>query len=285
MEMRATHRQKPILCLGVLLAIAACCAVGASAQPGAAQPAKAAIEPAADELLHKMSEKLASAKQFTLAGKRTMDAAMAPGRPINLSITCELSLMRPNKIMARMTGDGTQRAFFYDGAHVTLFDKKTNVYATVDGAGTIDAMLDGLQEKYGFTPPLTDFLVQDPYADLTRNVQSGRVQGREAVDGTECHHLAFTQEQVDWDLWLGTDDLLPHKFVLVQKNLPGKPRLEAVIGKWDLAPKFEAETFAFNPPQGAEKIEMIPVGSRDKATAGPGKKAGKKSGQKKEKKS
>lgn len=272
MKMRDAIPQRTGFHLTVLLAICLYCAAAIHAQQEAPQPKAAAIEPAADELLHKMSAKLSSAQQFTVTGKRTMDPALAKGRPINLSVTCELSLQRPNQLMARMEGDKSKRAFFYDGAHVTLIDRTKNIYATVESPKTIDKMLDALHYNYGFTPPLADFLGQDPYADLTRNVQSGRVQGREAVGGAECHHLAFTQELVDWELWLATQDLLPRKFVLIEKHMPGQPRLEAVIAKWDLAPQLDAETFAFKPPMGAEKIEWIPFSAGDDAAASPGNK-------------
>lgn len=38
---------------------------------------------------------------------------------------------------------------------------------------------------------------------------SGREQGRETVNGTECHHLVFKQENNDWELWIAASDLLP----------------------------------------------------------------------------
>lgn len=66
-----------------------------------------------------------------------------------------------------MTGDGTARTLFFDGQQATLLDEKTNLYASVAIAGTNEEMLDALHEKYGFAPPLVDFLVQAPYADLT----------------------------------------------------------------------------------------------------------------------
>lgn len=264
MKINAGMPWRPRLYLGVLLLIGVCCVGVAYAQLEKARSATGAIEPAADELLHKMSDKLTNAGQFTVTGRRTMDPA-AQGRPVNLDITFELSLQRPNKLIARMEGKGSKRTFVYDGAQATLYDETIDAYASVDSGGVIDAMLDGLHDKYGFTPPLTDFLVQDPYRDLTRNAQSGRVIGREAVGGEECHHLSFTQEDADWELWLSTQDLLPRRFVMIQKNMPERPRLEAVFTKWNLAPQLNAGAFAFKPPQNAEKIEMIPLPSGDTA--------------------
>lgn len=256
-----------VLRLGALFMMWNCYAMGAHAQVGTNRPTSAAIEPAADELLHKMSDALIRMQQFTVTGKRTMDPALAQGRPVNAEITFELSVHRPNQLMARMEGNETKRSFYFDGAQCTLLDETKNVYATVESAGTIDAMLDGLHEEYGFTPPMTDFLVQDPYADLTRNVQSGREQGRETVGGVECHHLIFSQQDADWEVWLATDDLLPRKFVLTQKDLPGNPRLEAEFTRWDLAPHLQTGAFTFQPPPGAQKIEMIPLDRRGDASA------------------
>lgn len=260
-----------ILRLGVLIAIGVGYAEGVHAQVGTNRATNAAIEPTTDELLHKMSDKLRGAQEFTVTGKRTMDPALAPGRPVNAEITFELSVRRPNQLMARMEGNETKRSFYYDGAHCTLLDETKNVYATTEGAGTIDAMLDGMQEKYGFTPPLADFLVQDPYADLTREVQSGREQGRETVAGVECRHLAFSQEGADWELWLAMDDFLPRKFVLTKKDMPGQPRMEVEFTKWDLASHLQTGAFTFQPPPGAQKIEMLPLDRRGDTSAGQNK--------------
>lgn len=259
MKIRQVIQWNIAMRIGALLAMGVVFAAGAHGQTGTNRASAGAIEPAADDLLRKMSDKLKSTQQFTVTGKRTMDPALAQGRTVDTEVTFDLSLHRPNQLRAQIEGNGTKRTFVYDGSQSTLLDERNNVYATVQSAGTIEEMLDGLQEKYGFSPPATDFLVQDPYADLTRDVQSGRVLGRETVGGEECTHLGFTQTDADWDLWLATGDQLPRKFTLTQKNMPGKPRLEVVFTNWDLSPRLETGTFSFKSPQGAQKIEMRPL--------------------------
>lgn len=228
------------------------------AQDKSNQSANARIDPAADELLHKMSDKLANAKQFTVEGERTQDPGQVQGEEKGTA-KFEIAIQRPNGLKAKRIGGGTAHSLFFDGRQATLLDDKMNLYASVAAAGTIDEMLDSLHEKYGFTPPMADFLVQDPYADLTRDVLSGSEQGKETVNGTECHHLAFKQDNHDWEIWIAVSDLLPRKFVIDSKDKQAPPQLTATFTRWDLAPQLSAGSFTYQPSQGAEKIDMIPT--------------------------
>lgn len=241
---------------GLVLACALCVA-GAGAQGESGKPTAARIEPAADELLRKMSDKLAGAKQFTVAGERTQDNVMEEDSDKGTA-KFEIDVQRPSGLKGKVMGDGTARTLFFDGQQATLLDENNNIYASVALAGTNEEMLDALHEKYGFAPPLVDFMVPDPYANLTRDVLSGREQGKETVNGAECRHLAFQQENTDWELWIAESDLLPRKFVIGGRDKQGAPQLTVVFTQWDLAPKLSAGSFSFKPPQGAEKTEMIP---------------------------
>jgi hypothetical protein len=64
-------------------------------------------------------------------------------------------------------------------------------------------------------------------------------------------------DEVDSDLWIGADDLLPRKLVATFKNREGNPKLQADFSSWNLTPTLDDKIFAFVPPKDAEKIEMI----------------------------
>ena len=71
---------------------------------------------------------------------------------------------------------------------------------------TIDATLDEIHEQFGYTPPLSDVLFADPYHALTEHVESGTYVGRNSVGDTKCHHLAFRQKGIDWQIWIAEGD-------------------------------------------------------------------------------
>ena len=61
--------------------------------------------------------------------------------------------------------------------------------------------------------------------------------------GVNCHHLAFTQENVDWQVWIqdGPQPFI-RKFVITHKNEPGAPEFTALITHWDLTQRIADPT-------------------------------------------
>ena len=53
--------------------------------------------------------------------------------------------------------------------------------------------------------------------------------------GKRCHHLAFAQEHVDWQVWIedGAQPLV-RKFVITYKDEPGAPQYTAIFFDWKL---------------------------------------------------
>jgi hypothetical protein len=114
-----------------------------------------------------------------------------------------------------------------------------------------------VNEKYGFTPPLAEFILSDPYRALGQHIKSKSYKGKENVAGVECHHLSLSGDIADSEFWISTADLLPHKLVATFKDRDGSPQLQANFSSWNLAPAIDAKIFAFVAPQDAEKIDMI----------------------------
>jgi hypothetical protein len=47
--------------------------------------------------------------------------------------------------------------------------------------------------------------------------------------GCGLHHLAFTQKDVDWQIWSRTATCLPRKLVFVDKTMASAPNYVALI--------------------------------------------------------
>lgn len=132
-----------------------------------------------------------------------------------------------------------------------------NLYATVPVPGTIDEVLAKIDEKYGFTPPLAEFILSDTYRALDSKIKSKSFKGTENVAGVECHHLSLGGDAADSELWIGTADLLPRKLVATFKNREGSPKLQANFSNWNLAAPLDDKIFSFVAPKDAEKVEMV----------------------------
>jgi hypothetical protein len=131
------------------------------------------------------------------------------------------------------------------------------LYATVSVPGTIDEVVAKIDEKYGFTPPLAEFILSDPYGALGPQIKTKVYKGKEIVAGIECHHLSLSGDVADSELWIGVADLLPHKLVATFKNRDGNPKLQADFSDWNLTAALDDQVFAFVAPQDAESVEMV----------------------------
>jgi hypothetical protein len=237
-------------------------AEGVAAQSATTQAAttQPAIEAKADELVHKMSEQLAKLSAFRLEAEILFDQLSPDGQKIQYSNRFTVAQKRPDQLIGELTGDMPGRRFWYDGRELVTLDSERNVYSVVPVTGTVDAMLDHTMERYGWTIPLSDLLLSNAHEALTGEAQSGRYVGLHRVGEFKCHHLAFTQDDLDWQIWIDDDEqALPRKLVIDYRSLPGSPQFSAVIVKWDTKPELKADDFKFEPPPGATKIDMLPV--------------------------
>jgi hypothetical protein len=175
----------------------------------------------------------------------------------------EVTVRRPNKIYSEISGDTLNRRFWYDGKTVTMLDKQRNLYARMAARPTIDSTLDYLAQQYGLFLPLADLLFSNPYNVLTEKVRSGAYLGLHTVDRLKAHHVAFTQENVDWQLWVAAGARpLPMKVVITYKQQPGQPAYQATLHDWRVGQRVSDATFRYQLPRGAARIEFIPVGGQ-----------------------
>jgi hypothetical protein len=222
----------------------------------------------ADQALKAMSTKLASAKQFSFHVDREIDAALLEGRNVPEKAKIEMRVSRPNRIAARSVSSDGARRIIGDGHTVTVVDEKKNFYAQVPMANTIDGLLGQLEEKYGFVPPIADFVVSDPYAGIHQQATAITSVGREKINGVECDRLLLKGKEADSQLWIAVTDQLPRKLVATFHR-KGNPQLRIAFSNWNLAAPLAAADFAFTPPAGAQKIEMWSKGQMQALASKP----------------
>ena len=210
-----------------------------------------------DQLLRKMSEKLAQAKNLSFKVDRKLDAALVEGRNVPEHAQIEISVSRSGKFLAKSDSKENVRLVFFDGQNLSIFDETMKLYATVPVPGTIDEVVTKIDEKYGFTPPLAEFILSDTYRALAEQIKSKSYKGKENIAGIECHHLTLGGDVADSEIWIAVGDLLPRKLVATFKNREASPQLQAEFSKWNLAAQLDDKMFAFVPPKDAERIEMV----------------------------
>ncbi len=179
------------------------------------------VGPRTDKLLRAMGDYLKTAKQLSFRAEITFDDMLPSGQKIQYAASNEIAVHRPDRVYAESQSDQGNMRFWYDGKNMTLMDVGLSVYAKVPVPSVIDAAMDHLMEKYGFSPPLVDFIYQDPYNTLIENVEFGFYVGLHNIDGIRCHHLAFVQKNIDWQIWIEDgNQMVPRKLTITYKNEP-----------------------------------------------------------------
>ena len=246
-------RKKSDRSIPISLILTLCCALSsASAAEG--------VEAQADRLLREMSEYLQTAGEFTFHADITYDSMLASGEKIEYGATADAAVRRPDRLQVEYRGDWRQNRFLLDGRTVTVHDLLVDVYAVTEVPPEIDAALDRMIEVFGFSVPIADLVYADPYAVLTEQVQAGSLLGPTSVDGTPCHHLAFSQQTIDWQIWIEQGPHpVPRKLVITYKQEAGWPQYAARLSDWNFQPRLSEHYFQFHPPEGSDEIEFLPI--------------------------
>jgi hypothetical protein len=217
------------------------------------------IEPKAGEALQQMCDYLKNLQQFSVQTEITEDVLLTTGQKIQLGKTVEASVRRPDRMRADSQGDAENRQMLYDGKSITLMDRSKNVYSTINAPPEIDAALNHAIQAFNLRAPLADLIYTEAYKNLTSGVISGFYAGLHKVQGVPCHHLAFRQKDIDWQIWIENGPTpLPRKFLITDKKAKGL-QFTALFSKWNTSPQLEEGLFNFVPPEKAEKIDLPPV--------------------------
>ncbi|HEG44311.1 MAG TPA: DUF2092 domain-containing protein [Phycisphaerales bacterium] len=222
------------------------------------------IEAQADRILRGMSDYLKAHREYNFYAEITYDSTLSNDQEIQYGGTSDVSVRRPDKLHMEYRGDERQSRVVFDGKTITLCDLAANVYSVMEVPSEIDAAVDHVFEKYNFSVPIADMVYSDTYRILTEEVQTGFLVGRHAVDGIPCHHLAFTQEHIDWQIWIEDGPRpVPRKLVITYTDEQDWPQYSARFTRWDFQPDHSESYFRFQPPAGADQIDVLPTKQKE----------------------
>jgi hypothetical protein len=218
------------------------------------------IDSQADGILKSMSSYLATTRAFSMNAEVALEVVMRDGQKLQLMSSETLVIQRPSKFRIHVKGMVADADFVFDGKVLTLYGRKPNVYVQRAVAGTIDDAIRAFESETGLSASGADLLFADPYAVLSEGVLSGAYLGTAYVDGIECHHLAFREDQFDWQLWVQAGDKpLPMRYVITSTWQTAAPQLEVSLRDWNTSPQIDDKQFTFSVPEGARKLDAMPA--------------------------
>ena len=213
-------------------------------------------------ILKRMSEKLGLASEFSFRAEIFDQGVTEAGQKIDYTQLLDIVVKRPNHVWALNRGDVLNMRFHYDGKQIVLLDLLTDQYSVAPVPGTIDKMFTTLLDDYGIDLPLSDFLFSSPYEVLTGEMISATYVGLSVLEGIYCHHLAFTQENIDWQIWIeDSGRMVPRQLVITYKKEDGSPDFRASISDWDFSPSSPDGLFQFEPFETMRQIELVKTNS------------------------
>jgi hypothetical protein len=211
-----------------------------------------------DEILRSSLALIGKAQRIRVNAAIVNDEVIATGQKLQRSYETVLKVRRPNGLRIDNNADRYRRLIQYDGKSLTVFDPEKGLYASFEAPPTLDAMTAMARETFGLDLPLSHLFAADAYAALSAKQRVGTYVGLHRIGATRCHHLAFSQDNVDWQIWIAADGpALPRKIVIDFKNRPGRPQYMALLSDWNLDAKFSDAEFQFAPPANAQKIEFL----------------------------
>lgn len=231
-----------------------------AAQSGQSESTAAPMmEQHALDRLKQMSETLRAAKAFTVRSRSTVEVGAKTGQHVTLLGNSEVALERPNKLRVKVTGEVPNFDFYYDGKNMAAFAANNKVYSMDRAPGTIDELLNIVEDKSGIHFATADVMFSNPYTVLAKDLTSAFVVGSATVEGSPCEHLAFKSRGVHWEIWVETGaKALPRYLAVTYAGVQNFPRFLVEFSNWNLQPSLTPDSFVFSPPSEAKKIEFRP---------------------------
>lgn len=220
------------------------------------------IDQRALDILKKMSDTLAQAKTMRFQARSMVPLKTPQGAWVNLYGTSKVIMEGPDKLFVSTGGDFAPHDFYFDGRSATLYSPAKNLYAVKEAPATIDAMIEKAYKEEGKSFPYADLLLSDPYAVLTKDLARALYVGQSTIEPlaggspVKADHLAFSNQGVDWQIWIGSEDRLPRLVVATYLDEVNEPSYSVEMGDWKLDEPVSAGIFAFNNATNASRVEF-----------------------------
>lgn len=257
MMKRSTTRQRRVK---ALLTLAALLAEAPLAQADENDPRK---------ILKAMTDYVSSQASISAAVDTDIEVITPELQKIQFASSSKLLLSRPNKFRFSRLGGYADVDLVFDGKSVTLHGRHNNVVAQLDAPGTTDQLIDRLRAELSIEAPGADLLLTNAYDALSSGVLDAKYIGEGVVGGVGCDHLAFRNEETDWQIWVERGaKRIPRKYVITSKTVTGAPQYTLVIRDWQTDVAFEPSDFALSPPADAKKLPISEITDMDEVPAG-----------------
>lgn len=244
-------------------------------------PVQMALEPKAIDILKAACSRLAAARTMSFTAVVTHENPSRLGPPLAYTTRSEVTLKRPDKLRVITPADGPATEFYYDGKTMTAFAPAENLVAVTKAPPTIDAALQTAYTSAAIYFPFTDLIVANPFKDISDGLVIAFYIGQsKVVGGTTTDMIAYANDEVFVQAWIGTEDRLPRMVRAVYRADKAALRHQMELSNWRLNIAVPADAFESAKAGKAKPIafahpnEQLPSANRPASESGSSKAKG-----------
>lgn len=235
---------------------------------------QASIDPMAMELAQKSLSFISSAPAVEVSYFVTYDRVFEGREKITFTRSGTNTLVRGEGFYSYSERRDNVREYYFDGQNFTAAAPQDGFYATAPFEGDFDSLVAELQERFAITLPIWEMMSAAPADDFLAEVERAQYLGTTLIAGHEVHHLAFSEYDEDFQMWVSTDEALPVPLMIVGTNpySQGWPQYHAFFYDWTTDPEVAEGKFTHEPKDGERKISFASYVDRAQdSAAGPSK--------------
>lgn len=246
--------------VGAFIAFAACPS-GVLAESDAERTA-AKIDPKVKNILKAACDTLSAAQSMSFTAVDTYERAARNGQPLYFTVLNQVTMQRPNKLRVVKTGDGIADEFYYDGKTMVAYVPSADLIAVADAPSTIEEMLDAAWSAAAIYFPFADVIVSKPCEVFDQKLTSAFYVGQSVVVGRVTTDIvALAGDDVQAELWIGTNDHLPRMIRIVYPGEPAHAHYQTDYSDWVLNGKVETNAFTKAKSASTKSIAFEPPGA------------------------
>lgn len=215
------------------------------------------------EIVSKMTAYLAGVERFSI--DVTVDYELRMDDDLDeMTLNYALAFKRPDRLSLHMVNPQVEVLFVVDSTRFITYIPPFRQY--IEEAAPSDPSVVVTQSGSGPITELmalvSEFVKPRPFEGLLTSVTSSSYEGREAIDGVECHHLHFAHRAGAWDMWVEAGETPVVRRIVLDlaelladmkaKDFEGSLSVEAGL-RWSFE-GVDDTRFVFNAPDGVTRV-------------------------------
>lgn len=148
------------------------------------------------------------------------------------------------------------REYYFDGTSFQIVDVEENAYVLTPFNGDFEALVVRAQVEYDIVLPIWTVLSKTSRLELAETADHAAYLGLTRIAGRHAHHIALSNYDGDWQVWVADDPERPELLMMVGTNpyKQGWPQFRAYFSDWNFSPEIAQDAFTYIPDETAERM-------------------------------